>query len=135
MSRGAADVCPSRACRSSASRWLTLAYCGTKPARNTTTSTMAEMTALFFISAPLFEGNSGGLRLGGASSGAVPCLHGEAGAAHFKRVVLGVEEEQFLAGFEESGLTSAFEEVLDLGADLRQVAGDGGLHAADTASI
>src|SRR5664280_2807869 len=50
-------------CRSSASRWLTLAYCGTKPARNTTTSTMAEMTGLFFISAPLFEGNSGGLRL------------------------------------------------------------------------
>src|ERR1017187_9955958 len=36
-----------------------------KPARNTTTSTTPEMTVLFFISAPLFEGNSGGPRLRG----------------------------------------------------------------------
>src|ERR1035438_9585859 len=64
------------------------------------------------------EAPAGGFGDGGEAAaevaGAVPGLQGEAGAAHFERVVIGVEGEQFLAGVEEGGVTRAFEEGLDL---------------------
>src|ERR1019366_8476924 len=82
------------------------------------------------------EARVGGLGDSGEAAapvaGAVPGLQSESRAAHFERVVFGVEGEQLLAGFEEGGLTGALEEVLNLGADARQIAGGGGLHQADT---
>ena len=85
------------------------------------------------------EARVGGFGDGGETAApvarAVPGLQGEARAAHFQRVVVGGEGEQFLAGFEQGGLARALQEILNMGANLRQVAGDGGLHAANTASM
>jgi hypothetical protein len=50
--RSSAETFACRA-RSSVSSRLALTYCGTKPARNTTISTMAAAMALFFHEAPL----------------------------------------------------------------------------------
>jgi len=63
-----------------------LAYCGTKPARNATTSAMAEMTTLFFTSAPLFEGNPGGPG-NDSGSGKTSAIRGPLGAC-----AVGIEE-------------------------------------------
>jgi hypothetical protein len=102
-----------------------------------------EEEELTFTASETFDGQ-GEPRVGGFGDGgeaaapvacAVPRLKREARAADFERVVFGGEGKQFLTGFEEGGFTSAGEEALDLGAYGRQIAGDGGLHWANTASI
>ena len=98
---------------------------------------------LSFAAGEAFHGD-GEARVGGFGDGgktaapvacAVPHLQGEARTAHFERVILTGEGKQFLTGFEEGGFTGAGEEALDLGADLGEIAGDCGLHAANTASM
>ena len=107
------------------------------------TAAEVEQEQLAFSAGETFDGQGearvGGFGDGGEAAapvaGAVPCLKGESRAAHFERVVFGGEGKQLLAGFEQGGFTGGGEEALDLGADGRQVAGDGGLHWANTASI
>ena len=102
-----------------------------------------EQEQLAFAAGEAFDGQ-GEARVGGFGDGgeaaapvarAVPRLKREPRAAHFQRVVFGGQGKQFLAGFEQGRFTGAGEEALDLGADGRQIAGDGGLHWANTASI
>ena len=85
------------------------------------------------------EARVGGLGDGGEAAApvarAVPGLKGESRAAHFERVVFAVEGSNSSPGSRRAGSRALLREVLDLGADLRQVAGDGGLHSASTASM
>ena len=102
-----------------------------------------EEEQLSFAAGETFHGE-GEARVGGFGDGgkaavpvacAVPHLQGEARAAHFERVILTGEGKQFFTRFEEGGFTGAGEEALDLGADLGEIPGDSGLHAANTASM
>jgi len=98
---------------------------------------------LTFTASETFDGQgepgAGGFGDGGEAAApvacAVPRLKREARAADFERVVFGGEGKQFLAGFEQGGLTGAGEEALDLGAYGRQIAGNDRLHWTNTASI